>query len=69
MKLKVLAMIRALIFTWEVGISSIIIEGDSLVVINSFRGEDDSFASYGLLIVDAKILTKSFIGINFNFSY
>ena len=61
-KIEALVVVRALIFAQEVGFSSIILEGNSDRVINSLRSEKTSFASFGHLIEDVKVIAESFIG-------
>lgn len=56
-EVEVVAAVRALEFSLEIRISSIVIEGDLELVINSLKDEAPSFASFDLLIRDAKILT------------
>ena len=60
-EVETLAAVRAIYFAQEVGFSSIILEGDSERVIKSLRSEKSSFASFGHLIEDAKVLTESFV--------
>lgn len=56
-EVEAVAAVRALEFSLEIRISSIVIEGDLELVINSLKDESPSFASFDLLIRDAKILT------------
>ncbi|KAK9989150.1 hypothetical protein SO802_029389, partial [Lithocarpus litseifolius] len=51
---------KALSFAHEICFFSIILEGDLEIIINFFRGKDESFASFGYLIFDAKILEEAF---------
>ena len=60
-KVKALAIVRASRFAQEVGFSSVILKGDSKRVIKSLRSEESFFASYGHLIEDAKVISKSFV--------
>ena len=60
-EVETLAAVRAIYFAQEVGFSSIILEGDSERVIKSLRSEKSSFASFGHLIEDVKVLTESFV--------
>ena len=60
------AAVRALRFAQELNFSSIILEGDSEVIIKVLCSEDESFASYGHLIAEAKVLTDSFSCVRFS---
>ena len=60
-EVEALAIVRALCFAQEVGFSSVILEGDSERVAKSLRSEESSFASFGHLIEDAKVISKSFV--------
>lgn len=53
-------MVRALELARDLGLSSIIIEGDSLAVINSFNCEKSSLSNLGLIIEEAKLLGRQF---------
>ena len=66
-EVEALTAVRAIYFAQEVGFSSIILEGDSERVIKSLRSEKPSFASFGHLIEDAKVLIESFV--NFTVSH
>ena len=53
------AAIKALGFAQDIGISFIIFEGDSEVIIKALVSEDESFASYGHLVEEEKSLLSS----------
>lgn len=57
---------RALAFANEIRLSSINLEGDSKVVIKALRSDDESFTSFGHLIVNAKSFTDAFSGVSFS---
>nr|POF00010.1 hypothetical protein CFP56_55805 [Quercus suber] len=64
-EIEALVAVRALIFTQEVGISSIILGGDSEKIINSFKNGEVSFAFYDHLIhEEAKFIAESFVVFN-----
>ena len=48
---------RAITFAHEMDLSSIIIEGDSEVVVKTLRSEGESFVTYGHLLASEKSLT------------
>lgn len=50
------AAIKALGFAQDIGISSIILEGDSEGIIKALVSDDESFASYSHLVEEAKSL-------------
>ena len=58
--------VKALSFAHEICIFSIILEGDLEIIINFFRGKDESFASFGHMISNAKILEEAFNSISFS---
>jgi len=60
-EVEVVVVVRALLFAKYIGTSSIILKGDSEVVFNALISEDTSFASYGHLIDEEKILAESFV--------
>lgn len=55
-----MAAVKAIIFTKDIGLSFIILEGDLQLVINALKSEEDSFAAYDHLIEKAKLLAISF---------
>ena len=65
-EVKEMAFVRTLDFAHVLGIDSAVLEGDSELVINSLKEVTPSFASFGLLIQDAKIFTESFHCIRFS---
>ena len=64
--LEAVAAIKALYFAAELGISSIVLEGDSEIVIKALVSEDTSFADHGHLVEEAKLLSTSFIFCSFS---
>ena len=61
-EVKAMVALRALLFSVELSLSSIILEGDSKIVIKSLLSEEISLASYGYLVDDeAKLLADTFI--------
>lgn len=57
---------RAIRFAQELGQSSFVLGGDSEIIINALRSEDDSFASYGHLLASTKSLIASFDMVSFS---
>lgn len=53
MEIEALATIRALDFCREIGIDSVILEGDSEIVMNSFNDETTSISTFSHLIQNA----------------
>lgn len=66
--LEALAVVRALNFAHEIGFPKIVLEGDSEVVIKALRREEESFASSGHLIAEAKSLLEAFSVVNFSYT-
>ena len=60
-----LAATRALDFALEIGIDSVILEGDAESVINSLREKSSSMLSFGHLIQAAKFTAEAFRNIFF----
>lgn len=56
---EALAAVKALIFAKDIGLSSLILKGDSELIINPLKSEGASFAAYGHLIEEAKLLAVS----------
>ena len=54
MELETLAVAKALQFAIDLGLSKVILEGDSEIVINVSNENSQSLASFGLLIRDVK---------------
>ena len=55
---EVIAAKKALQFAKDLGLSSIVLEGDSKITIDGLMGEDSSLAEYGHLIDEAKKLVE-----------
>ena len=57
---KAMAIVRALAFAQDIGLSSIILKGDSKVVMTALESNDDSFTSFNLLMIDARLFIVTF---------
>jgi len=57
---------RALDFALDIGIDSVILEGDSEIVINSLRDKSTSMSSFGHFIQDTKFTAKASRDIHFS---
>ena len=57
---RAMAIVRALAFAQDIGLSSIILKGDSKVVMTALESNDDSFTSFNLLIIDARLFIVTF---------
>ena len=62
---EAMVAVRAIWFARELGLSSIILEGDSEVVINALKSTESSQASFGHLIDSVKPSLKGFTYICF----
>ena len=51
---------RAIIFAKDLDLKFIILEGDSEIIARALQNEDQSFASYGHLIEEARIYADFF---------
>ena len=60
------AAVRAISFPVELGFSSIIIEGDSEVVIKALKNEEESLATFGHLISASRPTIDAFYDISFS---
>ena len=58
--LEALAAVKALSFAADLGISSVVLEGDSESAVNALISKDTSFADHGHLIEEAKLLSGLF---------
>ncbi|XP_075636584.1 uncharacterized protein LOC142608791 [Castanea sativa] len=58
--LEAIAAVKALNFAAELGISSVVVEGDSELVSKALLSEDISFADHGHLVEEAKLLSALF---------
>ena len=59
-EIEALVAAKALSFAAEIGVSRAVLEGDALVVIKALSDENASFASFGLLVDDVKLLSQCF---------
>ena len=59
-EIEALAATRALEFALELGITHVVLEGDSKVVMDALAEGDVSLSSYGLLIANAKSVSHDF---------
>ena len=66
---RAMAIVRALAFAQDIGLSSIILKGDSKVVMTVLESNDDSFASFGLLIIGARLFIVTFNHNSFSHAY
>lgn len=48
------ALRRAMVFCLELGLSSVILEGDSKVIVNDTNSKEEVWADYGILIEDMR---------------
>ncbi|XP_023922274.1 uncharacterized protein LOC112033728 [Quercus suber] len=58
--LKAVAAVKALNFATELGISSVVVEGDSDIVIKALLNDNISFADHRHLVEEAKLLSTLF---------
>lgn len=66
---EALMAMRALCFAQEIGLSSIIMEGDSKVVINSLKSDDEEpFASLIILLLMQRSLQRPLLVVFFPYS-
>ena len=62
---EALAAVRAVSFAAELGVSSIIIEGDSEEIIKAMRSEEESLSTYGHLIAAVRQIMDGFSSLSF----
>ena len=62
---EAMAAVQALAFAQDIDLSSIILKGDSKVVMTALESNDDSFASFHLLNIDACLFIVTLIIILF----
>ena len=56
-----MAAAKAITFDFESGLSSVVVEGDSEIIVKALRSEDESFATLGHLISTANCLWMPFV--------
>ena len=59
-EVEAMAAVQALVFPKDIGTNSIILERDSKVIIDTLKDKDESLASFGHPISDAKFLIEAF---------
>lgn len=65
MRLKLWQLAKTILFAHDCGFSSIILEGDSEVVIKALQSNEDSFASFGHPLFSLKNTIDAFDFISF----
>ena len=63
--MEVIAAKKAFKFALDLGLSSIVLEGDSKNTIDALLSEDASLANFGYLIDEAKMLDNQFVDVEF----
>ena len=63
---EIIVAIKALCFANDLGLPTIVLEGDSKITIDALAGEDSSLTEYGHLVDEAKELAKYFTYIEFS---
>ena len=63
---EVIAAKKALQFAIDLGLSSIVLEGDSKITIDGLRREELSLEEYGHLLNEVKDIAKQFAEVEFN---
>ncbi|KAL0014626.1 hypothetical protein SO802_001695 [Lithocarpus litseifolius] len=63
---EAMAAARAIYFAQEIGLNSFILDGDSEAVIKCLISDDDSFSSFGHILVAAKATTETSCCISFS---
>ena len=63
---ETLAAEKATSFALDLGLTSIIVEGDSEVIVKTLKCEDASFATFGRLISSTKFSMDAFNSISFS---
>lgn len=65
-EVEALAAMRAIVFAKELALLSIILEGDSEVIISTSKCDKKSFASFGHLIAQVKFHAESLQSFSFS---
>ena len=60
-EIEVLVALKALSFVFELGFRSVILEGDSLGLIQTLKSKECSLSPTGLLIEDVKVFANNFV--------
>ena len=64
-ELEALACQRAIQFALEIGLSCVVVEGDSAVVINALLNGTSKLASYGNILDDIRVQASAFQCVDF----
>ena len=64
-ELEALACQRAIQFALEIGLSCVVVEGDSAVVINALLNGTSKLASYGNILDDIRVQASAFQSVDF----
>ena len=65
-EVDVILTMKALEFSLEVGISKVILEGNSKIIINPLKERDPFLTSFDHMIDNTKLLAKAFCFITFS---
>lgn len=65
---KAIAAAKAVSFAFQLGLMTVIIEGDYEIIIRALRSEDESFTTFGHLISTAKLSMDAFCSISISYS-
>lgn len=63
---EVITTIKALRFALKLGLTSIVLEGDSKIAIDALLCETPMLTEYGHLIKEAKLLADQFVTVEFS---
>ncbi|XP_065634433.1 uncharacterized protein LOC136069632 [Quercus suber] len=67
-ELEALACLRAVQFALEIGLTQVVVEGDSVIVIEALQNGSGQFASYGNILEDVRSLLSHFQYVVFSYS-
>ena len=67
-ELEVVACQRAVQFALEIGLTQVVVEGDSVTVIEALKNATGQFASYGNILDDIRFQSTNFQFIDFSFT-
>ena len=67
-ELEALACQRAVQFALEIGLNQVVVEGDSVTVIEALKNDTGQFASYGNILDDIRFQSTSFQYVEFSYT-
>ena len=65
-EIEALAALKALQLAYDLGFQNVILEGDSLGLIQALKAEDHNLSPLGLLVEDVKLFANNFVRLSYS---